>query len=131
MYLYLYFSDLYEKVTNKYKNWSKDLTLNETKAKKKFKNKKRLGSFRLMFPKCNNTNISIFATHIYHFPKLACFGRCKMIGGNFKAIDFGYLVYKMLMDTFFVAEPIELNEFKAKDIINKIPKKFRKYQLVP
>ena len=84
-----------------------------------------------MFPKYNDTNISIFAIHIYHSPKLACFGICKMIRGNFKTIDFGYLVYKMLIVTFFVAEPIELNEFKAKDIINKIPKKFRKYQLVP
>ena len=95
MYLYLYFSVLYEKVTEKSKNWRKDLTLNETKTKKKFKNKKRLGSFRLMFPKYNNTNISLFSIHIYHSPKLACFGICKMIRGNFKTIDSGYLVYKM------------------------------------
>ena len=37
MYLYLYFP-IYMK---KSKNWCKDVTLNETKTKKKFKNKKR------------------------------------------------------------------------------------------
>ena len=35
------------------------------------------------------------------------------------------------MDTFFLAEPIDLNEVKAKDAINKNPKKFRKYQFLP
>ena len=55
-----------------------------------------------------------------------------MIGSHFKTIDFGFLVYKMsLMDSFFLAEPIDLIEVKAKDIFNKNPKKFRKYQLVP
>ena len=54
-----------------------------------------------------------------------------MIGGNFKTIDFGFLVYKMLMDSFFLAEPIDLVEVKAKDTFNKNPKRFRKYQLVP
>ena len=56
---------------------------------------------------------------------------CQMIGGNFKTIDFGFLVYKMLMDSFFLAEPIDLVEVKAKDTFNKNPKKCRKYQLVP
>ena len=31
------------------------------------------------------------------------------------------------MDLFFLAEPINLNEVKAKDTFNKNPKKFRKY----
>ena len=35
------------------------------------------------------------------------------------------------MDSFFLAEPINLNEVKTKDTINKNPEKFRKYQLVP
>ena len=35
------------------------------------------------------------------------------------------------MDSFFLAEPIDLNEVQAKDSINKNPKKFRKYQLAP
>ena len=87
MYLYLYLSDLYEKVLN--------LNLNEIKTKKKFKNKKRLGSFRLIFPKYNDTNISLFSIHIYHSSKLTCFEICNMIRDNFKRIDFGYLVYKM------------------------------------
>ena len=54
-----------------------------------------------------------------------------MIAGNFKTIDFGFLVYKMLMDSFFLAESIDLVEVKAKDTFNKNPKKFRKYQLAP
>ena len=54
-----------------------------------------------------------------------------MIGGNFKTIDFGFLVYKMLMNSFFLAEPIDLVEVKTKDTFNKNPKRFRKYQLVP
>ena len=33
------------------------------------------------------------------------------------------------MDSFFLAEPIDLIEVKAKDTFNKNPKKFRKYQL--
>ena len=52
-----------------------------------------------------------------------------MIGGNFKTIDFGNLVYKMPYGSFFLVEPIDLNEVKAKDTFNKNPKKFRKYQL--
>ena len=36
MYLYLYLSDLYEKVPKKSKNWREDLTVNEIKTKKKF-----------------------------------------------------------------------------------------------
>ena len=56
---------------------------------------------------------------------------CQMIGGNFKTIDSGFLVYKMLMDSFFLAEAIDLVEVKAKDTFNKNPKRFRKYQLVP
>ena len=40
MYLYLYFSDLYENVTNKSKNWSKDLTLMKQKRKRNSKTKK-------------------------------------------------------------------------------------------
>ena len=55
----------------------------------------------------------------------------QMIGGNFKTMDSGFLVYKMPMDSFFLAEPIDLIEVKAKDTFNKNPKKFRKYQLVP
>ena len=55
---------------------------------------------------------------------------CQMIGGNFKTIDSGFLVYKMLMDSFFLAEAIDLVEVKAKDTFNKNPKRFRKYQLV-
>ena len=35
------------------------------------------------------------------------------------------------MDSFVLAEPIDLDELKAKNIINKNPKKLRKYQLVP
>ena len=35
------------------------------------------------------------------------------------------------MDPFFLAEPTDLNEVKAKDNFNKNPKKFCKYQLVP
>ena len=35
------------------------------------------------------------------------------------------------MDSFFLADPVDLNEAKAKDTVNKNPKKFRKYQLVP
>ena len=35
------------------------------------------------------------------------------------------------MDSFFLAEPINFNEAKTKDTINKNPEKFRKYQLVP
>ena len=35
------------------------------------------------------------------------------------------------MDSFFIAEPVDLNEVKAEDSINKNPKKFRKYQLAP
>ena len=76
MYLHLHLSDLYEKVPKKSENWRKDLTLNERKTKKKFKNKKRLGSFKLMFPKYNNTSISLFFIHFYHCPKLACFEMC-------------------------------------------------------
>ena len=48
-----------------------------------------------MFPKYNNTNISLFSIHIYHSSKLACFKMCKMIEGNCKTIDFGNLVYKV------------------------------------
>ena len=83
-----------------------------------------------MFSEYDNTNISLFSIHIYHSPKLACFEICKMSGGNFKVIDIGYLD-KCLMDSFFLAEPINLNEAKTKDTINKNPEKFRKYQLVP
>ena len=35
------------------------------------------------------------------------------------------------MDSFFLAEPIDLNEVKVKDKFNKNAEKFRKYQLVP
>ena len=45
MYLCLCFSDLYEKVTKKSKNWRKYLTLNETKTKKKFKKKRNIRFF--------------------------------------------------------------------------------------
>ena len=48
-----------------------------------------------MFPKNNNTNIFLFSIHIHHSFKLACFEICKIIRGNFKRIDFGYLVYIM------------------------------------
>ena len=48
-----------------------DLTFNEIKTKEKFINKKGLGSFRLMFPKFNDTNISLLTVHIYHSFKLA------------------------------------------------------------
>ena len=49
----------------------------------------------LMFPKNNNTNIFLFSIHIHHSFKLAFFEICKIIRGNFKRIDFGYLVYIM------------------------------------
>ena len=52
-----------------------------------------------------------------------------MIGANLKTIDFGYLVYKMPCGSFFLAEPIDLNEVKVKDKFIKNPKTFRKYQL--
>lgn len=55
------------------KIWYKDLTFKEIKTKKKFKNKKRLDSFSLMFPKYNDTNISIFFIHIYHCSKFEMF----------------------------------------------------------
>ena len=84
-----------------------------------------------MFPKYNNISISLFSIHFYHSSKLAYFEMFQMIGGNFKTMDSGFLVYKMPMDSFFLAEPIDLIEVKAKDTFNKNPKKFRKYQLVP
>ena len=35
------------------------------------------------------------------------------------------------MDSFFLAEPINLNEVQAKDTFNKNSQKLCKYQLVP
>ena len=34
------------------------------------------------------------------------------------------------MDSFFLAEPIDLSEVKTKDTFNKNPKNFLQYQLV-
>ena len=84
-----------------------------------------------MFPKYKNISISLFSIHFYHSSKLACFEMCQMIGGNFKTIDFGFLVYKMLMDSFFLAEPIDLVEVKAKDRFIKILKSSVNINLCP
>ena len=90
-----------------------------------------------MFPNYSDTNISLFS-FIFTILLNKHVSKCgKMIGGNFKTIDFRYMVWIYgsiwygFMDPFFLAEPINLSEVETKDTFNKNRKKFRKYQLVP